>query len=147
MEFPKHVVMADYFISEDKTLLDIEAIQEFIAKTYWGDGRTLMDVRKTVENSFCFGMYTHEKKQIGFARVVTDYIYFGYFMDVIILEEYQGRGYGKVLIGHMLEHPLIKNLKTVALKTKDAHSLYEKFGFNKIGNSKLWMSIDRQKLL
>ena len=138
--------MGEYFISEDKTLLDIEAIQEFIAKTYWGDGRTLIDVKKTVENSFCFGMYTHEKKQIGFARVVTDYIYFGYFMDVIILQEYQGRGYGKVLIGHMLEHPIIKNLKTVALKTKDAHSLYEKFGFNKIGDSKLWMSIDRQKL-
>ena len=138
--------MADYFISEDKTLLDIEAIQEFIAKTYWGQGRSLMDVKKTVENSFCFGMYTHEKQQIGFARVVTDYIYFGYFMDVIVLEGSQGRGYGKILIEYMLAHPIIKNLKTIALKTKDAHTLYEKFGFNKIGDSELWMSIDKQKL-
>lgn len=136
----------EYFISTDKDLLDSIAIQKFITNTYWGDGRSLEEVDKTIENSFCFGMYTSNREQIGFARVVTDYLYFGYFMDVIILEEFQGRGYSKILMEYMLADSTIKKLKTVALKTKDAHKLYERYGFKKIGDSSLWMSIDRQLL-
>lgn len=136
----------DYFISTDKSLLDSNAIQQFIANSYWGNGRSLDEVKTTIENSYCFGIYTSDKEQIGFARVVTDYIYFGYIMDVIILDKFQGQGYGKILVEHMLNNNTIKNLKTIALKTKDAHLLYEKFGFNKIGDSPLWMSIDRQIL-
>ena len=136
----------DYFISIDKSLLDSNAIQQFIANSYWGKGRSLDEVKITIENSYCFGIYTSDKEQIGFARVVTDYIYFGYIMDVIILDKFQGQGYGKILVEHMLNDDTIKNLKTIALKTKDAHLLYEKFGFNKIGDSPLWMSIDRQIL-
>lgn len=139
--------MGKYYISEDKNLLQVEKIHNFISNAYWGDGRTLSEVKTTIENSLCFGIYTSTNEQIGFSRVVTDYIFFGYFMDVIIFEEYQHMGYGKVLIDYMMNHPIIKKLKTVALKTKDAHSLYEKFGFTKISDSPLWMSIDRQKLL
>lgn len=139
--------MTDYFISEDKSILKIDKIHSFISKSYWGEGRTFEEVNLAIQNSLCFGIYNHGHDQLGFARVVTDYLFFGYFMDVIIFEKYQGSGYGKILIEHMLDHPVIKKLKTVALKTKDAHSLYEKYGFNKIGDSPFWMSIDRQKLL
>jgi N-acetylglutamate synthase-like GNAT family acetyltransferase len=106
----------------------------------------LEEVKKTIENSYCFGIYTSDKEQIGFARVVTDYIYFGYFMDVIILDKFQRQGYGKILVDFMLADSTIKNLKTIALKTKDAHQLYERYGFNKIGDSPLWMSVDKQIL-
>jgi len=136
----------DYFISTDKSLLDSNAIQQFIANSYWGNGRSLEEVNKTIENSYCFGIYTFDKEQIGFARVVTDYIYFGYFMDVIILDKFQGQGFGKILVEFMLADSTIKNLKTLALKTKGTHELYERYGFNKIGDSSLWMSIDRQIL-
>lgn len=139
-------MVQNYYISKDKELLDVGKIRDFIAKEYWGDGRTLEDVEKTIKNSYCFGIYTMDHEQIGFGRVVTDYIYFGYFMDVIILTKFQGKGYGKKLIEHMLQDDVIKSLKTIALKTKDAHSLYERFGFKRIGDSPLWMSIDRQKL-
>lgn len=136
----------DYFISKDKRLLNVEGIQQFIASSYWGKGRTLNEVILTIENSYCFGIYTRDNEQIGFARVVTDYIYFGYFMDVIIFDKFQGKGYGKILIEAMLEDPTIKSLKTLALKTKDAHQLYERYGFDKIGDSALWMSVDKQIL-
>ncbi|WP_281543195.1 GNAT family N-acetyltransferase [Maribacter aestuarii] len=139
-------MVQNYYISKDNELLDVGKIRDFIAKEYWGDGRTLKDVEKTIKNSYCFGIYTTDHEQIGFSRVVTDYIYFGYFMDVIIFTKFQGRGYGKKLIEHMLQDDVIKSLKTIALKTKDAHSLYEQFGFKRIGDSPLWMSIDRQKL-
>lgn len=136
----------DYFISKDKGLLNVEGIQQFIASSYWGKDRTLNEVILTIENSYCFGIYTKDNEQIGFARVVTDYIYFGYFMDVIIFDKFQGKGYGKILIEAMLEDSTIKSLKTIALKTKDAHKLYERYGFNKIGDSSLWMSVDKQIL-
>ncbi|WP_430426105.1 GNAT family N-acetyltransferase [Maribacter litoralis] len=136
----------DYFISKNKRLLNVEGIQQFIASSYWGKDRTLNEVKLTIENSYCFGIYTNDNEQIGFARVVTDYIYFGYFMDVIIFDKFQGKGYGKILIEAMLEDPTIKSLKTLALKTKDAHQLYERYGFDKIGDSALWMSVDKQIL-
>jgi len=91
-------------------------------------------------------MFSKSNEQIGFARVVTDYAFFGYFMDVIISPEYQGKGLGKALVEHILANEVIKSLQTVALKTKDAQALYEKYGFKKVGDSLLWMSIDRQKL-
>lgn len=136
----------DYFISKNKDLLNVEEIQQFIASSYWGRGRTIDDVKTTIENSYCFGIYTLDNTQIGFARVVTDYIYFGYFMDVIIFDKFQGKGYGKILVETILADTTIKNLKTLALKTKDAHQLYERYGFNKIGDSSLWMSVDKQIL-
>ncbi|WP_339652328.1 GNAT family N-acetyltransferase [uncultured Maribacter sp.] len=136
----------NYFISTDKRLLNTNEIQKFIAKTYWGKGRTLTEIEQTIENSYCFGMYTLDNEQIGYARVVTDYTYFGYFMDVIILDKFQGQGFGKLLVEHMLADSVIKNLKTLALKTKDAHQLYERYGFKKIADSPLWMSVDKQIL-
>lgn len=136
----------EFFISTDKNLLNVKAIKNFIAEDYWADGRTEADVEITIKNSYCFGIYTLDNQQIGFARVVTDYIYFGYLMDVIIFERFQGKGYGKLLIAYMLQDDIIKNLRTIALKTKDAHSFYERHNFKKIGNSSLWMSFDKQKL-
>ena len=67
-------------------------------------------------------------------------------MDVIILDKFQGQGFGKLLVEHMLADSVIKNLKTLALKTKDAHQLYERYGFKKIADSPLWMSVDKQIL-
>ncbi len=135
-------------ISTDKKLLDVSRIHEYISTvSYWGRGRTIQEVQKTIENSLCFGMYNILNEQIGFARVVTDHVAFGYFMDVIIFEEYQGKGYGKKLIEHIMNHDVVKKLKTIALKTKDAHNLYEKHEFKSIGDSSLWMANDRLKLL
>ena len=135
------------YISTDKRKLDVDKIQQYIStESYWGKGRTLEDVQTTIDNSFCFGMYDEHNNQIGFARLVTDYILFAYIMDVIIFTEYQGNGYGKIMVDHIMNHELIKKVKTVALKTKDAHSLYERHGFKKVGDSAFWMSIDKIKL-
>jgi N-acetylglutamate synthase-like GNAT family acetyltransferase len=137
----------EFSISTDKTLLNVERIQEYIGTiSYWGSGRTIEEVHGTIENSFCFGMYNEANEQIGFARLVTDYVTFGYLMDVIIFDEYQGRGYGKELIEFIMNNEVVKNLQTIALKTKDAHGLYEKFDFKKIGDSDLWMAKDKVKL-
>ena len=69
----------------------------FLTETYWAKGRTIDEVKKTIENCLCFGVYL-EEKQIGFARVCTDYTIFAYLMDVFILPEFRGKGYSKQLM-------------------------------------------------
>ncbi|MBT8307091.1 MAG: GNAT family N-acetyltransferase [Maribacter sp.] len=136
------------FISTDKSLLDIERIHQYISNvSYWGRGRTLNEVEVTIQNSLCFGMYNDLNDQVGFARVVTDHVAFGYFMDVIVFDSYRGRGYGTKLMEYIMKHDVVQNLKTIALKTKDAHELYEKFNFKSIGDSRLWMTNDKLKLI
>ncbi len=136
------------YISTNKEDLDIHKIHRYISEeSYWGKGRTLEDVQKTIDNSFCFGLYSETNEQVGFARVVTDFVVFAYVMDVIIFKDYQGNGLGYKLISHIMTSDALSEIKTFALKTKDAHSLYERFGFEKIGDSKLWMTKDNVVLL
>lgn len=138
----------DYYISTDKALLSVDKIHDYISTvSYWGRERTLEQVETCIANSLCFGLYSDTNGQIGFARMVTDGVVFGNLMDVIIFEPYQAKGYGKKLVSHIMNHEVVKNLKTISLKTKDAHGMYEKFGFNKVGESELWMSNDRVILL
>ena len=136
-----------FYISTDKRILNVDFVHENIQNSYWGKERSRAQTLKTIENSYCFSVYTNSNEQIGFARVVTDTVFFGYIMDVIIItNKWQERGLGKKLVDFILNDEMIKNLQTIALKTKDAHSLYEKYGFSKIGNSPLYMSIDKQIL-
>ena len=115
-------------ISTDKSKLDIPFIQHFLKDVYWSAGRTIEDVQTTIDHSFCFGIYLN-KQQIGFARVITDYIVFAYVMDVFIDEKYRGKGYSSLLIDRMLKQDELQQVKIWRLATADAHFLYEKFGF------------------
>lgn len=115
-------------VSTDKTKLDVPFIQHFLKDIYWAAGRTMNEVQTTIDNSFCFGIYLNDK-QIGFARVITDYVVFAYMMDVFITEEHRGKGYSSILISAMMEESILKEVKIWRLATKDAHFLYEKFGF------------------
>jgi len=94
----------EIYISTDKSLLDIDFIHDYMTKkSYWAKERTLVQTERTIENSFCFGMYANSKKQIGFARVVTDFTFFGNIMDVIIDPRYQGEGLGKSLMDYVFK--------------------------------------------
>lgn len=115
-------------VSTDKTKLDVPFIQDFLKDIYWAAGRTIDEVQTTIDSSFCFGIYMNEV-QIGFARVVTDYVVFAYLMDVFIAEEHRGNGYSSILISAMINEPVLKNIKIWRLATSDAHFLYKKFGF------------------
>ncbi|KFF16313.1 GNAT family N-acetyltransferase [Flavobacterium hydatis] len=115
-------------VSTDKTKLDVPFIQHFLKDIYWAAGRTMEEVQTTIDNSFCFGIFI-EDKQIGFARVITDYVVFAYVMDVFITEEHRGKGYSSVLIDRMINEPVLKDIKIWRLATTDAHFLYSKFGF------------------
>lgn len=118
-------------ISTDKSKLQIDVIHQFLTQTYWAKGRTLEDVKKTIHHNFCFGVFIDEK-QIGFARVCTDYTVFAYVMDVFILPDYRGNGYSKQLMKAINEAPQLQFCKVWMLKTSDAHELYKQFGYTEL---------------
>lgn len=117
----------------DKNKLDVPFIQHFLKDIYWAAGRTVEEVQTTIDHSFCFGIYL-DNKQIGFARVITDYVVFAYLMDVFITEEHRGKGYSSILIENMMDEPMLKTVKIWRLATSDAHFLYQKFGFKQLAN-------------
>ncbi|MFD0990174.1 GNAT family N-acetyltransferase [Mariniflexile jejuense] len=118
-------------ISTDKSKLQVDVIHQFLTTTYWATGRTLQEVKKTIETCFCFGVYLNEK-QIGFARIATDYTVFAYIMDVFILPEYRGKGYSKQLMKAINEEPQLQSCNVWMLKTSDAHNLYKQFGYTEL---------------
>ena len=125
-------------VSTDKSKLDVPFIQDFLKDIYWAAGRTIEEVQTTINASVCFGIYLNDK-QIGFARVITDYVVFAYLMDVFIDEKHRGKGYSSILIEYMMHEPLLKNIKIWRLATSDAHFLYEKFGFTKLNHPEKMM--------
>ena len=125
-------------VSTDKNKLNVPFIQQFLKDIYWAAGRTIEEVQTTIDNSFCFGIYLNDT-QIGFARVITDYVVFAYLMDVFITEKHRGKGYSSVLIRSMMTEPKLKDIKIWRLATSDAHFLYEKFGFKALENPEKMM--------
>lgn len=134
--------MENLIITSDKNKLDLEYITAFISQTYWAKDRTLENMRTCVENSLNFGVFL-DGKQIGYARVVTDYYQFAYLMDVFIDEKYRGLGYSKRLMEHILENESLKSIKVWRLATSDAHGLYRQFGFTELSKPENMMELCR----
>ncbi|MCW4012865.1 MAG: GNAT family N-acetyltransferase [Candidatus Bathyarchaeota archaeon] len=119
--------MTQIEINTDKTRLDIDFIQWFLnEQSHWAKNRTRETIEKSIKNSLCFGAY-HEDKQVGFARVVSDYATFSWVCDVFSHPDYRGMGIGKKLVQAIRNHEQLQD-GLMLLKTKDAHKLYSRYG-------------------
>jgi GNAT superfamily N-acetyltransferase len=125
-------------VSIDKNKLDVPFIQNFLKDVYWAAGRTFDEVQTTIDSSVCFGIYLNDI-QIGFCRVITDYVVFAYVMDVFIDEQHRGKGYSSILIDAMMNEPQLQHVKIWRLATSDAHFLYQKFGFTSLAHPEKMM--------
>lgn len=133
------VTNGEFTISTDKARLDIPLIHQFLStQSYWAVGIPYETVRKSIENAFCFGVYAGEK-QVGFARVITDFATTAYIGDVFILPDYRKNGLSKWLVETMTSHPDLQGFRRWILATADAHTLYEKYGFVVIQHPERWM--------
>lgn len=121
---------------------DVDAIHEYLTRSYWAAGISRERVARSLEQSLCFGLFDGAR-QIGFARVVTDKTTFAYLADVYVLETYQGRGLGKTLVAAVRAHPDLADLRRFVLWTRDAHGLYEQYGFERLGNQPGLMGVIR----
>jgi GNAT superfamily N-acetyltransferase len=127
-----------YLISTDASMLDLEVVHGYLSKSYWAAGVPEDVVRRSIENSLCFGVYRGDE-QAGFARVVTDRATFAYLADVFVLEEHRGQGIGKWLVEVILSHPELQGLRRWMLATRDAHDLYQRYAFTELARPGIFM--------
>lgn len=129
----------DYAITTDRARLDVDMIHRWLSnESYWASGRSREVVQRSIDNALCFGIYK-QNEQVGFARIVTDYATFAWVADVFVLEAQRGRGLSKWLMEVILAHPQLQGFRRWVLSTKDAHGLYERFGFIKLHRPERWM--------
>ena len=111
-----------------------EEVLRLLKMTYWANNRTIEQIEESLANSFCYGMFlAEEERLVGFARVISDLATTYYLCDVIIDPEYQHQGLGKALVSHIISLPQYRKLRGILL-TKDAHGLYEKYGFETVND-------------
>jgi GNAT superfamily N-acetyltransferase len=131
----------EFLVSTDRTLLDVASLHDFLANhSYWAAGIPLEVLQRAIAGSLCFGLYK-AGKQVGFARAVTDGATFAYLADVFVLPSHRGRGLSKWLIECVLAHPALQRLRRMVLVTRDAHGLYDCFGFTALAEPGRYMEI------
>jgi len=137
--------MMSYRITTDKEEMDVDAIHHYLSRSYWAEKMPKGVVAKAIENSLCFGVLLEEvsgvEKQVGFARLITDSATFAYLADVYILEEHRSKGLSKQMMKQIVKHPQLQGLRRIMLATRDAHGLYEQFGFTPLTNEKMFMQL------
>ena len=111
-----------------------EEVLRLLKMTYWANNRTIEQIEESMASSFCYGLFlAEEERLVGFARVISDLATTYYLCDVIIDPEYQHQGLGKALVSHIISLPQYRKLRGILL-TKDAHGLYEKYGFETVND-------------
>jgi len=129
-----------FTISTDPARLDLDAICDFLTRAYWANTRPRERTERAIQSSLVFGVYDRDR-QVGVARVVTDYSIFAYLCDVFIHEDYRAHGLGKWLMQTIMEHPELTEIRRWLLVTNDAHGLYKQFGFTLLEDPEHWMQL------
>lgn len=128
-----------YLVTTDRSRLDIEAIHDFLSReAYWSHGIPLSTLRRSIENSLCFGLF-EDDRQIGFARVISDLATVGYLGDVYILDSHRTRGLSRMLLDAVFAHPELQNLRRWILLTSSADWLYRKYGFTSLSRPEIYL--------
>jgi predicted N-acetyltransferase YhbS len=143
-----------FLLSDDKNYLQLNSIHQYLTNSYWSKGIPMTLIERAIANSLCFGLYLRENEpqqennieQIGFARVTTDKASFAYLADVYILPAYEKRGLGTALIDFVLKHNDLQGLRRFMLCTRDAHGLYNKFGFTGVEEPQMMMQMTKPGL-
>jgi GNAT superfamily N-acetyltransferase len=122
-----------YELDDDPGRVDIDAVHRYLSEeSYWGAGRSRGTVARLVaEAARVVGVY-RDGEQVGFARAVSDGVAVGYLADVYVLPDHQGHGLGRALVAEIVERGPYSHVRWL-LHTRDAHGLYEQFGFGAPG--------------
>lgn len=128
------------------TQADLDLIHRFITTSYWAEGISRELLEKAMTGSLNFILREPDGSLVGYARVVTDQATFAYLCDVFVLEQRRGFGYGKQLIEAVMAAEPLQGLRRFLLFTKDAHGLYDQYGFGSLAEPDRAMEISRPRL-
>jgi N-acetylglutamate synthase-like GNAT family acetyltransferase len=129
-------------VTTDKSRFDVDAIHRFLSQeAYWSLGIPREMVERALANSLCFGVFDDDGRQVGLARVITDFVSIGYLADVFVLPSHRGRGLSKLLMETIRNHPDLQRVRRWLLVTRDAHGLYRQYGFRELSRPERLMEI------
>lgn len=135
------LIQEGYSISTDTSKMDVPVIHAYLSnESYWSKNIPYHIVEKYVKHSLNFGVF-YQDKQVGYARVITDFTTIAYLGDVFILQEHRGKGLSKWLMQTIMEHPELQGLRRWILATADAHGLYKQFGWTPMKAPDRWMEL------
>ena len=134
---------AGYRLSFEPAQMQLDVIHGYLCRSYWSPGIPRHAVAKAVANSLVVGAFGPGGEQVGFARMVTDHVSFGYLADVFVLEEHRGRRLGHAMVQALLGLPEVRHFRTLLLLTRDAHSIYADCGFQRVEDPAPFMQLRR----
>lgn len=136
-------IKMNFRIIEGADQIDTDEVVSLLKTTYWANKRSKEQIGKSMEHSSCYGIYLDdEQKLVGFARVISDFATTYYLADVVIDQAYRHQGLGKALVSYIVSLPEYTGLRGLLL-TKDAHGLYEKYGFETVDGRAMVKSPER----
>ena len=129
--------MIDIRIGSEYT--DFSVVHALLAESYWSPGIPREKVERAAANSSLVMNAFIDDRQVGYCRVISDRTSFAWVADVIVDPDYQGKGVAQAMLQAAVDDPEHQGLRRWVLATRDAHSLYEKFGFEVVPNPERWM--------
>ncbi len=136
-------IRGDFLLSSDPELLDFDVVHGFLSQAYWSAGIPRALVEQAAKHSRPYGLYhcpgVNARRQAGYMRLITDFTATAYVSDVFVLEEFRGRGLAKWMVGTVLADPLMREVRSWMLGTRDAHELYRQFGFGGLDDPRRFM--------
>lgn len=130
-----------YVLTDDPAAIDPVAAHAYLTTSYWAEGIPLETVVRSIKGSFCIAVFK-DGAQVAFARIISDFATFAYLADVYVLEAHRGRGLAQAMLSHLVGHPKLQGLRRWALFTKDAQSLYARFGWAQYPDPERMMTRD-----
>lgn len=135
----------EYEIDDDFGRLDFGVLEAWLSKAYWSPNIREAEIRKGAENSAVnLGCY-HGGKLVGYLRVASDKVRFGYIMDVYVEESHRRKGIAGEMVRCAMEHPDLKDVYLWLLATRDAQQVYSRVGFGPLPAPENWMIIRKEK--
>jgi GNAT superfamily N-acetyltransferase len=137
-----------YQLDRSKDRLDLTAVERWLAtESYWAFGRSLADIKKSIDHSLVWGLYSPEGEQVGFFRVVTDRTTFAWLCDVFVDSSQRGRGLSVWALEIIRDEVLAMGVYRIILATNDAHGVYRKLGFTPQAEPEKWMELTTRKIV
>jgi len=107
----------------------------------WAQNRSISDLRNCLSKSDSIVSLWINKKIVGFGRALSDGIFRSVLWDIVIDQNYQGKGYGKLIVNALLESKSVKNTQKIYLMTTNKKYFYSQLDFHEVNSQKLLAKI------
>ena len=112
-----------------------EILSLYQAAGWWEEGSDTSIIPVLIKQSYAFAVASHRKskKAVGMGRVLSDGISDAYIQDVVVLEDWRGKGVGTLIIQTLINHCLSHQITWIALISEPhQEGFYYPLGFKKM---------------